>query len=484
MKKLFPQTIAAQLIALLVLALLIGQVVNLFLIVGERRVQARVQQFKQVIEVVVERAKTLPDFEDLDLPYTLRQNGQLRGAYFLSRNNRALTQRDTKRLPKYERRYKNKLEEAGIVPLNIHVALLSKRPRGGPPPRPPRDRRLGPPNGRRDGPPDRPDQFRPRRRPDPTGPPAPGMQEIILSAELAPGVWYNAMVPHYSLEAITSRFLLATGIIMTLTLLAAWFFARRITKPLSKLAAAADLLGRGHTDIILDETGPTDLREATSAFNKMQKRLTRTLESQRTMLRAIGHDLRTPITSLRIRAENIPKTAGRDKFISTLNDMTEMTEEILDWSKDVSGLEEIAPVDLNAFLASLTDNYQDQGADVTFTETNKTILNIRRISLKRALTNLIDNAVKYGKCARVSVEQTNNRINIHIDDDGPGIPPGKLDDVLKPFVRLEASRNKDTGGIGLGLSIADSIILSAGGKLTLKNQSRGGLRCTVQLPIG
>lgn len=145
------------------------------------------------------------------------------------------------------------------------------------------------------------------------------------------------------------------------------------------------------------------------------------------------------------------------------------------------GLEENAAVDLTALLSSQADNYSDLGHPVTFEDSAPIILYFRRVALSRAVQNLIDNALKYGRTAHISVEKTADKIFIHIDDEGPGIPENKLEDMRKPFVRLETSRNKTTGGIGLGLSITDAIAQSAGGKLILTNRKQG-LRATLQLP--
>lgn len=496
MKKFIPQTVAAQLIALLLLVLIVGQGFSLWLIIGENRMQARAIKFKTILEATVEHAPHPSNIMHVKPPFALPDKPGVPGSFFFSRNNRAALMAGTKHLPKYEQQYGDMLRAAGYQPLSVLVVLQSGvlgMKEGVRPPPPLRNQRRGPDGPRFERPP-RPLsqgglQNRPRDRlqnhPPPRAKgnaPALGMQDLFLSAELAPGLWYNAMVPHYSLEAISSRILIATGVWILLTLLAVWFFARRITGPLSALTTAANRLGRGETAHPLTEQGPSDLRKAASAFNTMQTRLTRTLETQRTMLRAIGHDLRTPLTSLRIRAENIPDPKEKKKFIATLDDMTSMTEEILGWAKDVSGLEDYAVVDLNALLAAQADNYNDQGQPVSFDENGPVIFHIRRIALTRALQNLIDNAVKYGKTAHISIEKYSDRICIHVDDEGPGIPEDKLQDVRKPFVRLETSRSKETGGTGLGLSIADSIAQSAGGKLILKNRSPNGLRATLQLP--
>lgn len=170
-------------------------------------------------------------------------------------------------------------------------------------------------------------------------------------------------------------------------------------------------------------------------------------------------------------------------MISTLNDMTIMTEEILNWAKDASGTEELAPVDLSSFLESLTDDYQDQGHDVDLQSFETLKIRIRRTSIKRALQNLINNALQFGQAASVCVELKPDAVIIHVDDNGPGVTPEQLSEILKPFVRVETSRNKDTGGIGLGLSIANSIAQIHGGTLILSNCSPTGLRASLSIPI-
>ncbi len=290
-------------------------------------------------------------------------------------------------------------------------------------------------------------------------------------------------MPHPATESLTGRILLATGLLIGLSLLAAWIFARRISRPISKFAHAAERLGRGDEAELLSETGPQDMRQAAHAFNTMQSRLTRMLETQRTMLRAVGHDLRTPLTSLRLRAENISDEREREKVISTLNDMTVMTEEILGWAKDASGTEPLAFVDLGSLLHCLTDDYQDQGRDVSLQDFKTFSVNIRRISVKRALQNLINNALQYGQSATLSVERLKNKIVVHVDDEGPDVPEDQLSEILKPFIRLEASRNKETGGTGLGLSNADTIAQIHGGRLILSNRTPQGLRASFSLPV-
>ncbi|MEP3892288.1 MAG: ATP-binding protein [Hellea sp.] len=496
LRKLIPRTVVGQLMAMLAVVLLIAQIINLALLVGEQRLQARSKAYNEAIEHSVRLITQLPEELPATLPAQLpKTRGGPQGAIFLSQINRAQDNINIEPLPRYNQRFQARLKEEGISPLQTSVSFLKdgpKRPKAkpsGPEKIYARDNRPPPPRGERGRKPPPQDGLfhpdeRPRRgAPELGGPEQRGLQEIRLSVEIEPGIWFNAMMPHSRTESFTSRIILSTALLLGLTLLAAWVFARRISRPLSDFTRAAESLGRGEVSEALEEAGPMDIRQAATAFNTMQTRLTRTLDTQRTMLRAVGHDLRTPLTSLRIRAENIPQDLDRDKFIATINDMTVMTEEILSWAKDASGTEELAAVNLEALLASVTDDYQDQGRDVSLKDFNSVTIRIRRSSLKRALQNLINNALQYGHRARLSVEHQKGRVLIHIDDDGPGVAEAKLAEIMKPFIRLETSRSKETGGTGLGLSIAESIAQIHGGQILLSNRKPNGLRATISLPI-
>ncbi len=502
MRRLLPQTLVGQLVTLLAIVLIIAQAVNLALLVGSQRLQERSMAYQSAIEHSVRMISKLPEDLPQKLPYELKaERGGPLGAFFISNVNRAATRDNVKSLTRYNNKFVAQLQNVGITPLQTSVTfsmdgpvLPNGLPKGVVPQGNPKNG-FPPPHGPRGRHPEHDGLYRPDLPPsftpggvNPQGPllgqnNPKQIQEILLSAELQEGIWFNAMMPHAATESFTSRILLATGLLLGLALIAAWFFARRISRPISEFARAANRLGRGEGHQLLPESGPSDIRAAAQAFNTMQTRLTRTLETQRNMLRAVGHDLRTPLTSLRIRAEMIPENTGREKFISTLNDMTVMTEEILNWAKDTSGLEEIALVDLETFLSSLVDGYQDEGRDVTLQEFSSRPLSIRRTSIKRALQNLINNALQYGHTANLSVETTKSHVMIHIDDTGLGIPEGSLEEVRQPFARLETSRNKETGGTGLGLSIVETIVQTHGGKLTLSNRKPTGLRATLNLPI-
>lgn len=508
MKRFLPQTVAGQLIVLFVIVLLGAQALNLSLLIGERQGASRASHYQTVIGRVIDEARMFGPIDRADLPIQLSTPGSRAGLYFLSASDRTASIPDGTRLRNYETRLNTALREAGVEPLNVSVLRHKLQPssEGAPAPgtageeaqfRDPNAPPGPPPFGQppmSGGPAGNPPPLgtRPEGAPPPPGMNGPrggagqnqGLEEVVMSVEVRPGVWLNAMAPHYASDFLTNRALIATAVTLLVAIGALILFSRRIVNPIRKLAEAADQFGRGVAVDPVAETGPDDIKTAARAFNGMQNRLTRLLETQRTMLRAVGHDLRTPITTLRIRAESLPDEHGREKFISTLKDMTVMTDEMLDWAKDASGMESSAPLDVSALLASMTDDYSDQGRDVVFAETEEPhILTCRRVSLRRAVGNLVDNALKYGTRARIGLKRKNGTLEIYVDDDGPGVPEDRIADTLKPFTRLEASRNKQTGGIGLGLSIAQTIVEAHGGRLALFNRSEGGLRAQITLPL-
>lgn len=261
------------------------------------------------------------------------------------------------------------------------------------------------------------------------------------------------------------------------------FMVRRVTRPLRALAGAADRLGRGEETEPVAERGPEDVKAAIRAFNRMQARLGRFVADRTRMMAAISHDLRTPITSLRLRAELIEDPETKARMIETLDEMQALTEATLAFVREEASREDTRTVDLTALIDSLVQDFADMGKAVTFAEAPRIAYACRPVGLKRALRNLIDNAVTHGGSARVALD-TDEEHAIVIDDDGPGIPEADLERVFEPFVRMEESRSRETGGIGLGLAIARSLIRAHGGDITLANRDGGGLRVTVRLPWG
>jgi signal transduction histidine kinase len=306
---------------------------------------------------------------------------------------------------------------------------------------------------------------------------------LTLSVPLADGPWLNVTTRYrappvgWAWPSILSMLLTALAIMLVAALT-----VRRIARPLTALAAAAEKLGRGEAVEPLEETGPMEARRTTSAFNAMQERLTRFVRDRTTMLAAISHDLRTPITALRLRAELVEDKETRDKLLQILEEMQSMTEATLAFAREEAMREDTRMVDLTALTESLCEDLAELGMEVGFAGADREPLACRPVSLKRAVRNLIENAVAYGKRARVALEVSAAELRIVIDDDGPGIPEQDLERVFGPFVRLEGSRSRETGGIGLGMAIARSIVRGHGGDINLENRPEGGLRATIRLP--
>nr|WP_228550652.1 ATP-binding protein [Endozoicomonas sp. OPT23] len=199
-------------------------------------------------------------------------------------------------------------------------------------------------------------------------------------------------------------------------------------------------------------------------------------------LAALSHDLRTPLTSMRLRIELLPDSPDKDQLLSTLEEMQQMSEATLSFLREASDKEESRRVDLNALLSSLCDDMTDLGLAVSYEETSDLVVQCRLISLKRALRNLIENGVKYGDQVNVSMDKKQSSVSIQIQDHGPGIPESRMEQMFEPFTRMEASRNRDSGGIGLGLAIARNNVRSHGGDVYMKNNDTG-LLITIELPL-
>ncbi|MGF7158999.1 signal transduction histidine kinase [Rhodoligotrophos appendicifer] len=306
---------------------------------------------------------------------------------------------------------------------------------------------------------------------------------LQIDVPLNDGRWLNVQLPMrgrpvaWALLPVASSAIMAAAILLIIALI-----VRSITRPLRNLVSAADSFGRGEPIYELEVSGPDEIQRLTTAFNEMSARLTRFIDDRTRMLAAISHDLRTPITALRVRAEFVEDDDTRTRMIETLDDMKRMTESTLSFARDESVDEPGRLVDVSALVESVVDDMADLGKAVDFESTAPVPFTCRSANLKRALTNLIENALRYGGNAHVSVDATPEIVTITVDDDGPGIPEDKMTEVFEPFIRLESSRSRDTGGAGLGLAIARSIVLAHGGTITLENRLKGGLRAIMALP--
>lgn len=265
------------------------------------------------------------------------------------------------------------------------------------------------------------------------------------------------------------------------TSLATALVARRVTRPLSKLATAAGEAARGGAVPRVPEEGPSDVRRAAVAFNAMTDQVTRTMESQRQLLSAVGHDLRTPITAMRINTEFVEDPDTRERLAKNIEELQELTEAVLSAAKGV-GWEEMRKVDLAALVESVCTDLEDMDKPVCWTSHAAAPLNCRPNEIRRAIRNLIENAIAYGKRADVHMDATPDTYEIIVEDEGPGIPEADQERVFEPFVRLESSRSSETGGSGLGLALVKAIAHGHGGTIRLLNRSEGGLRATFCLP--
>jgi len=306
---------------------------------------------------------------------------------------------------------------------------------------------------------------------------------LSLSVRLADSGWLNADYRVFGPPRGWARgTFLTVGLAGIGVCLVTFLMLRRLTRPLKKLADAAETLGRGEETGALDETGPMEIRRTTAAFNQMKDRLRRFVDDRTRMLAAISHDLRTPLTTLRLRAEMLEDGEAKQKILETLDEMQRMTEATMAFAREDATREETRVVDLSSLVESIILDQQDLGNDVIFDKPAPLSYRCRPFSLKRAIRNLIENAIRYGDSATIQVESFPDRISIIIEDSGPGIPEENHDRMFQPFVRMEESRSQETGGIGLGLSIARTIIRAHGGDITLSNRAAGGLRVQVDLP--
>lgn len=263
----------------------------------------------------------------------------------------------------------------------------------------------------------------------------------------------------------------------------AWLFARALSAPIRRFSEAARRLGRDPNAPPLPREGPAEMLVAVDSFNSMQARLNRLIQERTHMVGAIAHDLRTPLTRLAFRLEDLPQPL-RERVDADIHEMKSMVSAALDFIRDraLSGQRE--PLDFRLLVESVVDDQSDLGHDVVLQSGTPITIAGNPLALRRMVGNLVDNALKYGERARLRLRVANDECLLEIDDDGPGIPEQLQQQVFEPFFRLETSRSRDTGGIGLGLATVRAIVLDHGGEIGLGNRKGGGLRVTVSLPVG
>ena len=308
--------------------------------------------------------------------------------------------------------------------------------------------------------------------------------QLAVSALLRDGRWLNARIDtggpplQWAWQALASMALTGAAVIAVV-----WFLIGQISRPLQRLADNAERLGRDNAIQPVRGAGPNEVRRLAVTFDDMADRLTRLLAERATMLAALGHDLRSPITAMRLRLELVDDTETRERMANCLDEMQSLVESALALARGVDTAEPVSQVDLGQMLALLIDELREDGGKASLSATGDFVVQARQASLKRALRNIADNAIRYGGEARITLEGAENTARIIVEDDGPGIPAHERARIFEPFVRLEASRSRDTGGSGLGLAIAKMVIESNGGSLTAEDARNGGARFVVSLPV-
>jgi signal transduction histidine kinase len=271
---------------------------------------------------------------------------------------------------------------------------------------------------------------------------------------------------------------------LALMIACTWLAVRIAIRPLTRLANAVETLDPNAHPINLDEKGPTEVVYAARAFNTMQARIAAYLKERMQLLAAISHDLQTPITRMKLRAELMDDCTEKDKLWNDLSEMEHLVREGVAYARSIHGsTEESRRTNMDSFLESLVFDYQDMGKQVQLVGKSATVIDTRPHALRRVLVNLTDNALKFAGAAEVWVEANKGSLAITVMDRGPGIADAELAQVLQPFYRLENSRNRNTGGTGLGLAIAQQLAMALGGSLILSNREGGGLCAELKLPL-
>lgn len=327
------------------------------------------------------------------------------------------------------------------------------------------------------GPPRSMEAYEPSDWPDGNG-------HYALLVQLADRSWlmFSASSRSWGLDD-GARSLIVVLLVLISTALVTLIATRRLARPLQHFALGARRFGADFRAPPIEPMGPHELRQAILAFNSMQAQLRHFIQDRTQMLAAISHDLRAPLTRLRLRGEFIEDADQQQRLFRDVDEMQAMINTALEFFRDDARLEQATQLDLAELLQTLIDDYRDQSIDLTFHGPPRLVYFGRPLGLKRVMTNLMDNAIHYGVAPEVELQQRSGEVVIRVLDRGPGIAAEYREQVFLPFYRLEGSRNKSTGGVGLGLSTARAIVLEHGGTLTLTERQDGGLEAVVVLPV-
>jgi len=298
-------------------------------------------------------------------------------------------------------------------------------------------------------------------------------REILVSLGLEHTVSSPQQHHHFRLDNFVIR--------LAAVALTSWIAARWLTYPIKRLANAAEKLGKNLNSPLIDEdSGPSEVRQASKVFNQMQARIKQQMVERNRFLAAVSHDLRTPLTRLKLRAEKIAQQELKMEVRNDVDEMASIIDTTLDYLRGDEQPEASCLLDIGALIHSIAEDAKEGGHLITVTGKANPI-RLQPLAIRRCLNNLLENAWRYGESANIAISETTNEVVIAIHDAGPGIPEEKLEDVFAPFYRLEASRGRHSGGVGLGLSIARDMARKQGGNIVLRNAPEGGLVATLTL---
>jgi signal transduction histidine kinase len=455
MKRLLPQSLLGQMLLLMGAALLAAQLVNFAALLNEQQKLSLAQNEGPAIFRFAHVAALVAETPPRERAALLEALPSGPGMIFRFGRTSVVDRGRLPRDPEIERRLAGAFRDADIPLTRVRGAVRTEYGALAPPP----------------------------GQPPPLFPRHDRQKIVFLSVDLGGGSWLNGRLPapHFD-HWLVHRLLVATLSLFVLVFAAVWWSARRLAAPLRDLTQAAEGFDGAAEAGPVPPRGPSDVRAAIEAFNAMRSRTLALLDEKDRMLGAIGHDLRTPLASLRIRAENMGPDDERERLVATIAEMHATLEDILVLARTGRSAEPRRPVDVTALADSVVEELRDLGKAATFGASARAVLAVRPNLLRRAVRNLADNAVAYGGGAEVRVEADAETVRVVVQDQGPGIPPDRLAQVLEPFRRLEPSRSRNTGGLGLGLAIAQAVASAHGGRLDLANRASGGLCATLVLP--
>lgn len=441
MRKLWPRSLAGQMALLIGLALFVAQLGNFALILNEREKLSLVQNQGPAITrfagTAADLAQAAPEFRQAVI-----DDASHRGARFALRPASNISESARDRA--IEAQLAKALADAGVAQRAVRATIADVPARG---------------DGR------------------------PPSRMLTLAMERADGSWLvgRLWVPGRDF-VLPIRLGAATLLLYLLVVGASLLIAVRIARPLRALTVAArNFKGRGEP-VVIAPAGPADIALAIEAFNAMNARVLALLDEKDRILGAIGHDLRTPLASLRLRVEGLEDDEERTRAAATIEEMTTMLEDILVLARTGRAREEMKRTDLGALVDAIAEDYRALGRDVAAEPGPRAVASVQPVLLRRAIRNLVDNALAYAGSAALSVRPAGGAIEIVVRDSGPGIPPDRIAEVMEPFARLEGSRSRATGGAGLGLAIARGIAESHGGTLRLAPVEPHGLEAVLALP--